>query len=285
MAIVITTNVANIGLDFLLIMGLGMASDGAAIATVIAEYLGLVVGIIAIIRTAKKMPSRDQLQILFSLRAYRTLLVSNANLFVRTLCLLASFAFFTAMGDKLGSDTLAANALLLHLIMLAAYGLDGFAFAAEGLTGNALGARNLGNFFAAVRRCAIWCALTAMVISIVFALFSSFIFPVLTNLHEVRSEMAAVVLWLIMLPLIAAPSYLLDGVFIGSAETRSMMIAMLISTLAVYLPAWYLTQSWGNHGLWFAFTAFNGARGLTLWVAYRHKTQVGSWLPSSTTPV
>ncbi|MEP6389740.1 MAG: MATE family efflux transporter [Halioglobus sp.] len=281
MAIVITTNLANIGLDFLLIIGLGMASDGAAVATVIAEYLGLLIGVIAIVRSMKAAPSIDQLQVLRSLHAYRTLLASNANLFVRTLCLLASFAFFTAMGDKLGSDTLAANALLLHLMMLAAYGLDGFAFAAEGLTGNALGAKNLSNFYSAVHRCAIWCAITAAAISIVFALSSSLVFPLLTDLPQVRTEMAAVALWLILLPIIAAPSYLLDGVFIGSAETRPMMITMLLSTLAVYLPAWYLTQSWENHGLWFAFTAFNGARGLTLWVAYRHKTRGGSWLEAT----
>ena len=281
MAIVITTNLANIGLDFVLIIGLGMASDGAAIATVIAEYLGLLIGVIAIARSMKTYPSIDQLLVLRSLRAYRTLLASNTNLFVRTLCLLGSFAFFTAMGDKLGSDTLAANALLLHLMMLAAYGLDGFAFAAEGLTGNALGAKSLSDFYSAVHRCAVWCAFTAAAISIVFVLSSSLIFPLLTDLPQVRNEMAAVALWLILLPIIAAPSYLLDGVFIGSAETRPMMITMLISTLVVYLPAWYLTQSWGNHGLWFAFTAFNGARGLTLWVAYRQKTRAGSWLATS----
>ena len=231
------------------------------------------------------MPSRGQLQILLSLRAYRTLLASNVNLFIRTLCLLASFAFFTAMGDKLGSDTLAANALLLHLMMLAAYGLDGFAFAAEGLTGNALGGRNLSAFYAAVHRCAKWCAITAAAISIVFALSTGFLFPLLTDLATVRSEMAAVAFWLILLPVIAAPSYLLDGVFIGSAETRPMMITMLLSTLVVYLPAWYLTQAWGNHGLWFAFTAFNGARGLTLWIAYRHKTRAESWLHKATAHV
>ena len=281
MVIVIATNIANIGLDFLLIMGLGMASDGAAIATVIAEYLGLLIGIFAIVRSAKVMPSRSQLQLLLSVRAYRTLLASNVNLFVRTLCLLASFAFFTAMGDKLGSNTLAANALLLHLMMLAAYGLDGFAFAAEGLTGNALGARSLSTFYAAVHRCARWCAITAAAISILFALSTELLFPLLTDLPAVRSEMVAVSFWLILLPVIAAPSYLLDGVFIGSAETRPMMITMLLSTLAVYLPAWYLTQSWGNHGLWFAFTAFNGARGLTLWVAYRHKIHAGSWLQTA----
>jgi MATE family multidrug resistance protein len=281
MAIVITTNVANIGLDFLLIMGLGMNSEGAALATVIAEYLGLIIGLVAISRTVKVLPSRSQLQTLLSPNTYRILLASNANLFIRTLCLLASFAFFTSMGDKLGSNILAANALLLHLMMLAAYGLDGFAFAAEGLTGNALGAKNLKAFQAAVGRCAQWCAVTAVVISITFILCTNLIFPVLTDLPAVRIEMQAVALWLIALPLVAAPSYLLDGVFIGSAETRPMMTTMLLSALAVYLPAWYLTQSWGNHGLWFAFTAFNGARGITLWVVYRQKTHSDSWLVTS----
>jgi MATE family multidrug resistance protein len=266
-------------------MGLGMASDGAAIATVVAEYFGLLIGVFAIVRSARIMPSRSQFRILLSLRAYRILLASNANLFIRTLCLLASFAFFTAMGDKLGSETLAANALLLHLMMLAAYGLDGFAFAAEGLTGNALGARSISTFYAAVHRCTRWCAITAVGISILFALSTGLVFPLLTDLPGVRSEMAAVAFWLILLPIIAAPSYLLDGVFIGSAETRPMMTTMLLSTLAVYLPAWYLTQSWGNHGLWFAFTAFNGARGLTLWVAYRHKTRAGTWLQTATVQV
>ena len=90
--------------------------------------------------------------------------------------------------------------------------------------------------------------------------------------------LSPVLLWLVLLPLVAAPSYLLDGVFIGSAETRYMMLTMIFSTFAVYLPLWFLTREWGNHGLWLAFTAFNAARALTLYGCYRRLSRDDRWL-------
>ena len=104
------------------------------------------------------------------------------------------------------------------------------------------------------------------------------LFAVLTDLETVRTAMNTYAIWLIALPLVAAPSYLLDGIFIGSARTRAMMWTMLVSALLVYLPAWWLSRDLGNHGLWLAFTLFNGARGLTLWVCYRYNTRHGKWL-------
>ena len=278
MAIVVLTNVANIGLDFLFIIGLGMNSDGAAVATVISEYLGLAVAVLVVRRNVAAGAWREARMQLLDWPAYRKLLRSNRHLFVRTVCLLASFAFFTAMGDKFGGEVLAANTLLLHLLMLAAYGLDGFAFAAEGLAGTALGARDLRAFGRAVRRCALWCYGTAALVSLAFALFHTVLIPVLTGLQPVRDVMFDHILWLIALPLLAAPSYLLDGVFIGSAETRPMMVTMLISAGLVYLPTWYLTRGLENHGLWLAFTCFNGARGLGLWLWYRYLWRHGGWL-------
>jgi MATE family multidrug resistance protein len=79
------------------------------------------------------------------------------------------------------------------------------------------------------------------------------------------------------MPLAAGPSYLLDGVFIGSAETRPMMLTMLASALLVYLPVWLLTRPWGNHGLWLAFLLFNAARGLTLYASFRQRQRTGAW--------
>jgi MATE family multidrug resistance protein len=178
----------------------------------------------------------------------------------------------------LGSDTLAANAIMLQLLMLTSYGMDGFAFAAEGLTGSALGAKDLPGFRAAAARCALWCAAAAVLMSLALLLLHKPLFALLTDLPPVRTLMSQHSAWLIALPLIAAPSYLLDGVFIGSAETRPMMVTMLFSALVVYLPAWYLTQGWGNHGLWLSFTLFNGARGLTLMIYFDHFNRRGRWL-------
>ncbi len=278
MVIMVVTNAANIALDIIFIVGLGWQSDGAAMATVIAEYLGLALALLAVYR---QMPATTPVSVwekLRDLRAYRQLLLSNRHLFLRTVSLLFSFAFFTAMGDKLGSGVLAANTLLMQLLMLAAYGMDGIAFAAEGLTGSRLGAADLNGFYATVYRCTVWCAAAAVLMSLFLLLGQNQLIGLLTNIETVRRLMAQYYPWLVLLPLVAAPSYLLDGIFIGSAETRYMMMTMLVSVFLIYLPLWFITRSWGNHGLWFAFTAFNAARGISLYLCYRHLGGANLWL-------
>ncbi|MFT4825948.1 MAG: MATE family multidrug resistance protein [Halioglobus sp.] len=277
--VVVTTNVCNIALDFLFILGLQMASDGAALATVISEYLGCALAFYGVWRQLPGRPDSTFYQALRSWGAYQNLLTSSRHLIVRTSCLLFSFAFFTAMGEKLGPDILAANTLLIQLIMLGAYGIDGFAYAAEALTGNRIGARDLKGFYAAVKLCARWSAGTAVLVSLTFLLLRQPLFSALTDLSAVQDILVQYQWWLIALPLIAAPSYILDGIFIGTAETRYMMYTMLFSTLCVYLPTWYLTTSWGNQGLWLAFALFNGARGLTLQLCYWQLSRTNRWLP------
>lgn len=278
MVIVIVTNLANIALDFLLIMGLDMYSDGAAIATVCAEYLGCAIALFAV---SKKMPPIDWSALAIDMKeasAYKQLLQSNRHLFVRTFCLLFTFAFFTAQGENLGTSVLAANTLMLQLMMMAAYGMDGFAFAAEGLCGQHLGARQLPGFYQAVRRCALWTAIAATAVSLSLWLLQAPLVELLTGLDSVKELMLSYFPWLILLPLVAGPSYLLDGVFIGAAETRYMMSTMILSLFLVYLPLWYVTRDMGNHGLWLAFTAFNLARGVTLYYWFARLSRGQQWL-------
>lgn len=278
MLIVITTNGANILLDFWLVMGLGLNSDGAALATVIAEYLGCAIALFAVWR---QLPVIDTALLICDLKnvsAYKQLLQSNRHLFVRTLSLLFSLAFFTAQSENFGSETLAANTLMIQLLMMAAYGMDGFAFAAEGLCGQKLGARDLGGFYFAVRRCALWTLLAAALMSAALLLLQGPLANLLTSLDSVKELMLRFFPWLIILPLAAGPSYLLDGVFIGASETRHMMTTMLCSVVLVYLPLWYATQGLGNHGLWLAFTAFNLARGVTLGYCFVRLSRSQQWL-------
>lgn len=275
MWILIVTNLANILLDVVLVVGLGLASDGAATATVIAEYLGLGLAVFGVVRRAAPPPA--DLAELLQARAYLALARSNSHLFVRTITLLAAFAFFTSMGEKLGAATLAANALLMQLLLLTAYALDGFAYAVESLAGNRAGAGDAPGFYRVVRRCGLWCAGSAVLLSVAFLLLQLPLFRILTSLPEVLEVLDGHRFWLVLLPLVAAPTYLLDGVFIGTGETRDMMLTMLASAFLVYLPVWYLSQPWGNHGLWLAFTLFNAARGLTLYHCYRQLSARDGW--------
>jgi len=276
--IVVTTNACNVALDFLLIMGLQMASDGAALATVISEYLGCALAFYGVARSLPPRPDAEFYKALRSWAAYRKLLASSRHLFIRTCCLLFSFAFFTAMGEKLGPEILAANTILMQLIMLGAYGMDGFAYAAEALTGTRIGAKDLRGFYRAATLCAWWCAGTALLVSLSFLLFRQPLFSMLTSLTAVQELLIQYQWWMIVIPLVAAPSYLLDGIFIGTAETRYMMYTMLFSTLCIYLPAWYLSTSWGNHGLWLSFTLLNAARGLSLLMCYWEISRNQRWL-------
>lgn len=284
MRIVIVTNVANIALDALFILGLQLASEGAAYATVIAEYLGLGMALYGLRDLWRARPGPEFSAALVDLRAYMKLLRSNVELFLRTLTLLFAFALFTASGEKLGPDVVAGNAIMMQFLLFAAFALDGFAYAAEGLAGEALGGGNTARFYRVSHRCALWTGTAALLISALILLGRPFIFPVLTALPAVLEVMQAQGLWLVLLPLVAAPSYLLDGLFIGAGATRAMMITMLLSALGVYLPALYLSQGLGNHGLWLAFTAFNAMRGLSLGLCYLYFSRQHRWLHWSWDP-
>jgi multidrug resistance protein, MATE family len=275
----VLSNGVNIVLDLWFVFGLGLASDGAALATVIAEYAGLALALYAVWRQlGRQLPARALCTDALRLAGMAPLLRNNRDLFLRTLCLLLSFAFFVASGDKLGAATLAANAIMLQLLMLSAFALDGFAYAAEALCGHSAGAGDREGFVEALWGSALWCAASAALISLSLALGFSALAPLLTGLPEVTAIMQTHAAWLVALPLIAAPAYWLDGVFIGTARTRPMMTTMIVALLLVFLPLWWWSAPLGNHGLWLALTAFNGARGLLLGGVFWQVWTRGEWV-------
>lgn len=278
--ITLVTNLLNIALDVILIIGLDMNSDGAAIATLIAEYSGCGLAIWLLRRTLTNSPGQLLTERLWHRPEYRKLLTVNRHLLVRTWLLLASFAFFTAQGAKQGELILAANAIMMNLLLLTSFGLDGFAHAAEALVGKAIGKRDYRNFIATCLHCGYWSLATAALFSLLFAWQGPQLIRLLTSLPAIQTQATTFLPWLIALPLVAVWSYLLDGIFIGATQTRAMQSTMLISVLVVYFPCWYVSQPWGNHGLWLAFIAFNAARGLSLgWCFARLNRQQRWWPP------
>ncbi|WP_372747305.1 MATE family efflux transporter [Litorivivens sp.] len=268
LTITVLTNLLNIILDYWFILGLGLNTQGAALASVISEYGGALVALLAIAPSLRRHCARTLLTLAARLSDYPQLLQSSGALFVRTTALLLALAFFTAHSAEFGTTVLAANTLLINLMFFTAHALDGFAHAAEALTGEAVGKRDFPDFLRTCRRCAEWSVATAALLSLVLWLGKPLILAVLTDISEVSAIAASYYPWLIALPLLSAASYLFDGIFIGALQTRWMQHTMLVSIVGVYLPTWYLTQSWGNHGLWFAFCALNLARGLTLAAAF-----------------
>ncbi|PMR72135.1 MATE family efflux transporter [Billgrantia endophytica] len=269
LAILVLTNGVNIVLDLLFVVGFGMTSDGVAWATVIADYTALAFGAWLVSRQLKLLEGRFLRERLLKLAAYAKLFQVNANLFVRTLGLLFAMAFFTSRGAVQGDTMLAANAVLLQFIMLTSYALDGFAHAVEALIGRSVGRRRWDEFGAAVRSAAWFSLMTAATASLVFALGGHYLIAMLTSLPEVRDTAGSYLPWMVVMPLIAVWSYLFDGVFIGATATREMRNSIFVG-LAVYLPAWWLTQGFGNHGLWLSFLLFALVRSAVLSAYFLH---------------
>jgi MATE family multidrug resistance protein len=180
------------------------------------------------------------------------------------LCLIISFAWFNLNGAAFGDVTLAANAILMQMIQVLAYGLDGFAHAAETLVGSAIGAGRRDQYRWAIRVTTQWAVGTALVYTSVFWLFGADFVALITSIDAVRLMADSYLPWLIAIPLISVWSYQLDGIFVGSLRTADMRNAMMVST-GVYMALSLPLIAWAeNHGLWLAISLYFLLRALTL---------------------
>lgn len=267
LALVLLSNLTNIVLDTVFIVVLDMNSTGAAIASVIAEYVGLALGLTFVAQHSQLMHLK-RWQNWLSMKAYQQILSMNAHLFIRTLLLFFTFNFFTAQGASLSDNILAANAILLQLVFFSAYVMDGFSYAAEVLCGEATGSKQRQRFTTSVNACALWIAITALLFSAGFWILGDTIISLLSDMPAVMQLANQYMVWLILMPIAGMLAYLLDGVFVGAGQTRQMHLSMWFAVVIIFLPTWWLTQAWQNHGLWFAFICFSLARGFSLAACY-----------------
>ncbi|HSG04261.1 MAG TPA: MATE family efflux transporter [Marinobacterium sp.] len=254
-------NLVNLLLDLLFVWGFGWGAQGVAIATLIAEYAGLAAGSMFVLRHLKLIGGATDAASLTKLEAYTKLVRVNRHLFIRTALLLFMFAFFTSQGARLSTEVLSANALLLNFLMLISHALDGFAHASEAGCGRYAGAKDSKGFYAAVFSAALWSILFALGLTLIFVLFGELILSLMTGIEPVYALAVEYLPWVWLLPLIAVGSYLLDGVLIGTTQTRAMQQIMIFTVVCVFLPLWWLTQELGNTGLWLSFTLAFVARG------------------------
>jgi len=267
--IFLTINLTNIVLDLFFVLGLGMKVDGVALASVIAEYSGLLVGLGFAASALRKRAGHWPFARLFNVRAYAAFFAINAHLFVRTMALMFTFGFVTAQGARLGGVILAANAVLMNLQTLTAFALDGIAHAAEALVGKAVGQKNREALERSVRLSLKWSVIFALGFCAIYVAFGPLLIRTLTDLPDVREAAMRFLPWLIVSPIVSVWSFLYDGVFVGATRARAMRDIMLFSTVFIFLPAWFLLQGFGNHGLWLAFTLFMASRGVGMHIGYR----------------
>lgn len=255
-------NGLNIGLDVWFVLGLEWGVEGVALATLIAEYAGLALGL-WLCRAALTGPRAT----VFDAGRLRRMAAVNGQILLRSVLLQASFTTFLFLSAGQGDEVLAVNQILMQFLSLTAYLLDGFAFAAETLVGQAVGARALGRLDRSVRLTAVWAGAGALGLGVGFAVLGPWAIDLMTTAPALRAEARVYLPWLIAAPVIGVASWMLDGIFIGATRTREMLSAMAFS-VAVYVGALVLTWPLGNHGLWLSLMILNATRGVSMALYY-----------------
>ncbi len=275
----IIINVLNIILDVIFVVYMDMDVRGVALATVISQYTGVILAFFIIRKQLSSQSGEWSSKKIFNFEKLKRFLSLNHDIFIRTICLILVFAFFTRESAKYGDLVLAANSILLKFYLLMALALDGFNHAAEALVGKAVGEKDKKLFNHAVSLTLKWSFAFGLFFTLLYWLAGKGMIYLLTDIDSVR-EIALIYLpWMIALPLVSVWCFLLDGVFIGATRGREMRNSMLVCTFFFFLPIWYVFQFMGNHGLWLAFTLFIAVRGVTLGLYYFQIERRESFIP------
>ncbi len=264
----LTLNGVNIVLDLVFVIGFGWGVAGVAAATAIADVAAVAFGLWLALPILRRLGGAFVRAKILEAEKIRRTVALNVDIFIRTICLVSAFAYFTAQGAAFGNVVLAANAVLLNFQTFMAHALDGFAHAAEALGGRAIGARDRQAFRDAVRAAMLWGLIVAIAFTLVYLLAGVAIVELLTGIQDVRAAAREYIVWSVVMPLVAVFPFVLDGVFLGATRGRTMRNAMIVSLVIYVVACLTFVPMWGNHGLWGALLIFMGARGVTLGVRY-----------------
>ena len=242
-----------------------MNSDGIALANVCSQCIGLLFGLFLIRPYFRKLKKYLIFKDIFNVGALRHFLNVNKDIFIRTLCLIFTFSFFTTQSANTSDTILAVNTLLFQFLFFFSYFADGFAYAAEALTGRYIGSGDLKMLKRVIHRLFTFGTLIAVVFTIIYLLAGRTILGLLTNNEQLIASTQPYVFWIVLLPLISFAAFIWDGIYIGATASKAMRNSMLIITFGIFLPVYFaVKQSMGNHGLWLAMLLFMGSRGVFL---------------------
>lgn len=257
LAVEVAANVVHIGLDVLFVLSFGWGVAGVAAATLVSEGLKFAVLALLVLRLPAARGLREAAveRATWQASRMRELFSLNRDLFFRTLLLSGAMLIFARSGAQQGAVVLAANGILFQLFMLATLALDGFENAAQVLVGEAQGARSRERFAAILKSTLAWGFGLGVVLALAYLVAGEAIARSFSTDEAVSNLAAEYVGWVVLLPLVGSFSFVLDGVFVGAAWTRAMLLTML-AAIAVYVGILWAGSPLTNTGLWIAFVTF-----------------------------
>lgn len=261
MYIALVQNVVNIVASLYFVFFGKMGVAGVAFGTLIAQYAGFLMAFFLWRLYYGRLWRRVRWLAVCETASMRSFFHLNRDIFLRTLCLVAVTVFFTSQGAREGEIVLAVNTLLMQLFTLFSYVMDGFAYAAEALTGRYIGAGNDSSFRRLVRVLFTWGAGLSATFTFVYAVGGESFLGILTDERTVLVAARDYFAWAVAIPVAGVAAFLWDGIFVGATRSREMLRSMWIASASFFLIYFTFHPLWGNHALWLAFIVYLALRG------------------------
>ena len=263
----ITINVLHVLLSLWFVFGFDMGIVGIAYASVVAQWSGMILSVALLVIFFRDKLHPIKMSQVLDMTALREFFAVNGDIIIRTFCIVAVYTFFTAASARMESDiVLAVNTMLLQMFTLFSYMNDGFAYAAEALTGRFVGAKDEASLRLCIRRCVVWAIGTAVVCIAIYVGWWQDIISMFVGDKSQLADLLAVageyIGWVIAIPIAAALPFLMDGIMVGATLTRILRNSMLVSTVAYFAIYYGLHPFIGNNALWLSFTAYMALRGI-----------------------
>ena len=264
LCLLVVVNLLNILLDIIFVKFLYLGIAGVAYATIISEICGFCIGIY-LSREFLLNKERIKVKLIFLSNKWKSFILLNIDIVIRSTLLQSVFLSYLIFGTLFGSEVLAANHILLQITFLSAYALDGIAFSAEILVGEAIGKRRYEEFKKVVKSALKLGFLFSGVISVSIYSLGFLVVDLMTSIKEVRLICYDFIIWISIMPIVSIFSYVYDGIFLGAARGKEIRIAMCQSFAIFFTCAIVLIPLIENTGLWASIVVFNSVRAITLW--------------------
>lgn len=269
MAVGIAVNVVNVVVSLLCVFVFNMGFAGIAVGSLAAQWSGVFMSAIF----AKQMFRRNELKLLLSFNIIFTgigkFFKVSGDIFLRCVCIMAVWLWFTGEGARSGDLTLAVNSLFMQLYLLYSNFMDGFAFAGEAIVGKCKGASDRLAMTLCVRRLFVWGLAMTAIFAIVYGVLNRPMMMLFSDSEVVVAYAEVYRLWLVVLPIAGMAAFIWDGVFVGLTETRLMLVSLAVSTALFFLLDCLLTlPADANHRLWLAYSIYLISRGVIQHIFY-----------------
>ena len=261
LALTTLIQILNIILNFLLAYGCNMGVEGLALATLIAQWIGFIIGFVHLYRNHRIARA----SLIIDYQKVLSVLHNNVDLLIRTLLLMISIHSLSWFAARLGPSPLAASAIILQLLGLLSYGLDGIALSCESLVGQAVGLKDKNQLWKVIRTGFIWGLISSLLFSMIFWFGLPWLISIFTDKQYLIDICLQWKVFIVIAPLVCFVCFIWDGIYVGALRTQAMRNSMFFSTFIVYLPSTIiLLPTFGMNGLWSAYLLFMASRGITL---------------------